>query len=282
MSSAIAAKKPPPSAVSAFISAANTKSPREALAFEILHNLRYQQQWTDLKVHSLSTPTPTSTSSPSQDQPNRTQSPTRSDYLTPTATATPPSPTTLYSRKTPSHNNSTLFLISGLPPRNLYIHPDLQKRLLREGIDEESSLQLQREWVLPMSIGEKWTLKRFCLVFDALPEREPVRVVHVAVPIMEESSQHEQGQKQGSEDQGDDGGESTSASTHQSSETTAAATARNATESQAAATERSVDFTWQDRKRVLMAMLAHNGMGGDGTIAYYIMQEGEVKPRQNG
>ncbi len=29
-------------------------------------------------------------------------------------------------------------------------------------------------------------------------------------------------------------------------------------------------------------MRAHEGMGGDGTVVYYIMQEGEVKPRQNG
>ena len=41
-------------------------------------------------------------------------------------------------------------------------------------------------------------------------------------------------------------------------------------------------FEWKDSKRILLAMLAHNGMGGDGTVTYYIMQEGEVKPRQNG
>lgn len=37
----------------------------------------------------------------------------------------------------------------------------------------------------------------------------------------------------------------------------------------------------QDVKRVLMAMKAHEGLGGDGTVMYYIVQEGEVKPRQN-
>ena len=37
----------------------------------------------------------------------------------------------------------------------------------------------------------------------------------------------------------------------------------------------------QDAKRVLLAMKAHDGMGGDGTVVYYIVQEGEVKPRQN-
>ena len=42
------------------------------------------------------------------------------------------------------------------------------------------------------------------------------------------------------------------------------------------------NLRWKDSKRVLLAMLAHNGMGGDGTVTYYIMQEGDVKPRQNG
>lgn len=42
------------------------------------------------------------------------------------------------------------------------------------------------------------------------------------------------------------------------------------------------NIQWKDSKRVLLAMLAHNGMGGDGTVTYYIMQEGDVKPRQNG
>ena len=38
----------------------------------------------------------------------------------------------------------------------------------------------------------------------------------------------------------------------------------------------------KDQKRVLLGMRAHDGVGGDGTVVYYIMQEGEVKPRQNG
>lgn len=37
----------------------------------------------------------------------------------------------------------------------------------------------------------------------------------------------------------------------------------------------------RDAKRVLLAMKAHEGGGGDGTVVYYIVQEGEVKPRQN-
>lgn len=70
-----------------------------------------------------------------------------------------------------------------------------------------------------MSIGEKWTLKRFSAIFDFLPEREAV--------------------------EGFNG------------------------------------FRHRDSRRVLLGMLGHNGMGGDGTVVYYIMQEGDVKPRQN-
>lgn len=33
-------------------------------------------------------------------------------------------------------------------------------------------------------------------------------------------------------------------------------------------------------KRLLLAMV-DRGMGGDGTVVYYIVQEGAVKPRQN-
>lgn len=33
-------------------------------------------------------------------------------------------------------------------------------------------------------------------------------------------------------------------------------------------------------QRLLLAMV-DKGMGGDGTVVYYVVQEGEVKPRQN-
>ena len=73
--------------------------------------------------------------------------------------------------------------------------------------------------MLPLSIGETWTLTRFCDVFDALPKREAL--------------------------QGANG------------------------------------FRHQDVKRVILAMVGHQGRGGDGTVVYYVMQEGDVKPRQN-
>lgn len=99
-------------------------------------------------------------------------------------------------------------------------------------------LDVQREWVLPATTGEKWTLKRFAWVFDGLSERDAVRVPAKMTGDGEEADH------------------SVSGTSHQ--------------------------FEWKDVKRVVLAMLANNGMGGDGTVTYYIMQEGEVKPRQHG
>lgn len=101
-----------------------------------------------------------------------------------------------------------------------------------------NELTVQREWVLPASTGEKWTLKRFAWVFDGLSERDPVKVPEKTV------------------EDGEEAGAGAIATGHQ--------------------------FEWKDVKRVVLAMLANNGMGGDGTVTYYIMQEGEVKPRQHG
>ena len=185
------------SAVSELLSNPSTKSPRESLAIEILHNLQHQHGWTDLKlftVSSASSSTSTPTSSPSRSR-ARSKSPAR----------------------------TITFLISGLPPKHSYIHPDLRKWMIKHNI-QDNQLSIQREWVLPLSLGEKWTLKQFCWTFDGLSERDVINV--------------------------------------------------SATDGE--------NLRWKDSKRVLLAMLAHNGMGGDGTVTYYIMQEGDVKPRQNG
>lgn len=184
--------KPQLSAVDTLIASSSIKSPRQALALEIQHNLQYQHSWRDLRIHALSDIKPEASldSETLQDNPS-----------------------------SPGESEDEIWLISGLPPRHSYIHPDLQAYLLRHKIAERE-LDVQREWVLPLSIGETFTLRQFARVFGRLPSRTETNV--------------------------------------------------------------AVDFRWRDTKRVLLGMLAHNGMGGDGTIAYYIMQEGEVKPRQNG
>lgn len=190
--------RPSQSAISHIISKSQTRATNEALALEILHNLQYQHAWTDLTLHTI--------------QPRSLSH--SADILQ-------------VGTNSRSSNPETITLVSGLPPRHIYIHPDFQNTLIKKNL-AENEVQIQREWVLPMSIGEKWTLNRFCELFDLLPEREQL----------------------------------------------------NLSSNQTGASEVSIE--WRDGKRVLTAMLSHNGMGGDGTIAYYIMQEGEIKPRQNG
>ncbi|KAF2262873.1 hypothetical protein CC78DRAFT_534419 [Lojkania enalia] len=73
-------------------------------------------------------------------------------------------------------------LISGLPPKRLYVHPDEQIELLkkaeqdrqvrsRQG-DNNTALdiktELEPEWVLPTRLDEKWTAHRLSDVFGAI------------------------------------------------------------------------------------------------------------------
>lgn len=63
------------------------------------------------------------------------------------------------------------YLISGLPPRRLYVHPDEQIEILKAGQPEDShatTRQPEFEWVLPTQILEKWTIGGFAAVFDSI------------------------------------------------------------------------------------------------------------------
>lgn len=63
-------------------------------------------------------------------------------------------------------------MISGLPPKRLYIHPDEQIDLLqqqkRAGKIGMPDLATEKEWVLPSHLREKWNLRRFGEVFDGM------------------------------------------------------------------------------------------------------------------
>lgn len=111
------------------------------LAIQTLHNLQYQHDWTSLVIHTHSTTTPEPSSSPRKAQ---------GDLL--------PRP-----------------LVSGVPPRRAYIHPDEQIELIKAGIRDED-VPPEREWVLPTHLREKWSLKRFGEVFDVIecvpPEKQ--------------------------------------------------------------------------------------------------------------
>lgn len=71
-------------------------------------------------------------------------------------------------------------LISGLPPKRLYIHPDEQVELLkaealqRQGNEDAKPSRIEipvEEWVLPSHLKEKWTLRGFAEVFDCLESK---------------------------------------------------------------------------------------------------------------
>lgn len=63
-------------------------------------------------------------------------------------------------------------LLSGLPPKRLYTHPDEQIALLKEaarrkaaGKPSEGDPPPQREWVVPTHLREKWTVRELVEVF---------------------------------------------------------------------------------------------------------------------
>ncbi|MCJ1466135.1 hypothetical protein MMC07_004754 [Pseudocyphellaria aurata] len=116
----------------------------QSLAAQVLHNLQYQHDWTFLRIHTHS--------SPSSD---------------PT-----PDPQPLLSRPEPPllRRPESLLprpLLSGLPPQRVYVHPDEQVEMLTRGIREQD-VAVEREWVLPTHVREKWSLRRFAEVFDAV------------------------------------------------------------------------------------------------------------------
>ncbi|EXJ82126.1 hypothetical protein A1O1_08195 [Capronia coronata CBS 617.96] len=240
---------PSPSAVSTFISHSGAKSASEALALEIMHNLQHQHNWTDLKRHLVHLKALCTSGSTVLDRPVRSASPSG----TGTGNASPsPSSSGIStpSTATASPGAGVVTIISGLPPQHSYIHPDLQAQLLKYGLSD-TALPVQREFVLPLALGEKWSLARFCAVFDQLPERDLITVYATTTTGSGPGAPETGGRRQG------------------------------IANGQAASGKRSL-YEHRDQRRVLLGMRAREGGGGDGTVVYYIMQEGEVKPRQNG
>ena len=64
-------------------------------------------------------------------------------------------------------------LITGLPPKRIYVHPDDQVEEVKRRVKEED-VEVEREWVLPARLKEKWSLKSFAEVFDAVGEEPPI------------------------------------------------------------------------------------------------------------
>jgi tRNA-splicing endonuclease subunit Sen15, fungi type len=158
-------------------------------------------------------------------------------------------------------------LLSGMPPRRLYIHPDEQIELLKEAKKRQKSIASsaaeksgtsststaaqdaskakldvqampEREWVLPARLKETWSLKKMSEVFDCLNLVPP--------PPGRETDDAADGIAQASSSHGN------------------------------SAEDEEAHNKWRTTKRVLMAIV-----DDDSTIVYYIVHDGIVKPRQN-
>ncbi|MCJ1474930.1 hypothetical protein MMC13_003590 [Lambiella insularis] len=127
-----------------------------------------------------------------------------------------------------------------MPPNRVYVHPDEQIEMLKEKITEQD-VEGEREWVLPTHLREKWSLRRFAEVFDAVGTEPPG-----------EGKQEVEGRGQDEEP-----GE---------------------VEGIGVETETGSQKGMKRRggKRVLLATVSD-----DSTIVYYIVHDGLVKPRQN-
>ncbi|TVY54212.1 putative tRNA-splicing endonuclease subunit tsp-1, partial [Lachnellula suecica] len=66
-------------------------------------------------------------------------------------------------------------IVSGLPPKKAYIHPDEQIEILKAEHETGKSIkhEPEREWVLPSQIQESFSLAKFAAVFDALSTVPP-------------------------------------------------------------------------------------------------------------
>ncbi|RDW93574.1 uncharacterized protein DSM5745_00896 [Aspergillus mulundensis] len=140
-------------------------------------------------------------------------------------------------------------LISGIPPHRVYTHPDEQLYMVERGLREED-VELDRMFVLPTVQGQAWSLERMAAVFDALPEPAEENEAEAEVEEQTEASEAVDADK--------------------------AAKLAEYYEYRAKARRTG---EWGS-KRLLLAVI-DKGMGGDGTVVYYVVQEGTVKPRQN-
>ncbi|KAK7521104.1 Sen15 protein-domain-containing protein [Phyllosticta citriasiana] len=92
-------------------------------------------------------------------------------------------------------------LLSGLPSKRLYTHPDEQIALLKEaarrrsaGLPVEDDPAPQREWVVPTHLREKWTVRELAEVFGDMTVAPPA-----AAGEEDEDAQGQQS-KEGAED----------------------------------------------------------------------------------
>ncbi|CAN8096576.1 unnamed protein product [Discula destructiva] len=66
-------------------------------------------------------------------------------------------------------------LISGLPPRRMYIYPDEQIATIKaeKSLGAAITQEPEYEWVLPVHLSEKMSLEAFAAVFDSIDALPP-------------------------------------------------------------------------------------------------------------
>ena len=66
-------------------------------------------------------------------------------------------------------------LISGLPPRRIYVHPDEQIEIIKAEKAQGQTIPQppEVEWVLPIHLAEKFSLSAFAAVFDSVEAIPP-------------------------------------------------------------------------------------------------------------
>ncbi|CAG7936120.1 unnamed protein product [Penicillium nalgiovense] len=143
-------------------------------------------------------------------------------------------------------------LLSGYPPHRVYTHPDEQLYMLENGIREDD-LKPERMFVAPTTQGQSWSLRHMAAVFDRLPE------------FKQKSEEHDRSVDPTSMQPG--------------AESLDPGKAEKLAQYYDKKEKARVTKEW-GTQRCLLAMV-DKGMGGDGTVAYYIVHEGDVKPRQN-
>lgn len=66
-------------------------------------------------------------------------------------------------------------LVSGLPPKRAYVHPDEQAEIVKIEHATKSKVPQnpELEWVLPTHLGESWSLRQFAETFDSITTVPP-------------------------------------------------------------------------------------------------------------
>ncbi|OJD15269.1 hypothetical protein AJ78_04454 [Emergomyces pasteurianus Ep9510] len=162
-------------------------------------------------------------------------------------------------------------LISGLPPQTLYTHPDEQAYMLEQGISMDD-VPTEREWVIPTAQGQAWSLRMLAECFDALPLPDSKHHLDTGAEAEAEAEVDVDINKY-------DDGVGIEAKSGAVREKRKKGKKQSQEELFAEYSRRKRGKEWGG-KRALVAMV-NRGMGGDGTVVYYVVLEGSVKPRQN-